>query len=72
MDSSFSPSITSFVIRFILDEPADAENLPVQRNVPRQRRIVVRHVQSDQEISCAHWADVVAFVGRFVPLDGES
>jgi len=68
MDSSFSPSITSFVIRFILDEPADAENLTVQR----QQRIVVRHVQSDQEISCARWADVVAFVRRFVPLDSES
>ena len=39
--------------------------------MPPPQRIIVRHVQSDQEISCVHWSDVVAFVRRFVPLDSE-
>ena len=65
MDSSFSPAITSFVIRFILEEPSETETPPVQH-------IIVRHVQSDQEISCSRWADVVTFVRKFVPLDSET
>jgi hypothetical protein len=57
-----SPSIVSFVIRFILEEPSEADISPL-------RHIIIRHVQTDQEISCAHWTDVVAFVQRFVQLD---
>jgi hypothetical protein len=62
MDPQTSPSITSFVIRFIQDEPTEA-------GLPLSRRIIVRHVQSDQEISCTRWADVVAYVQLFVALE---
>ena len=60
-----SPSIVSFVIRFILEEPSAAE-------IPPLRHIIIRHVQTDQEISCARWEDVVAFVRRFVQLGNDS
>ncbi len=62
MEPQTSPSITSFVIRFIQEEPAEAGQPPA-------RRIIVRHVQSDQEITCTRWADVIAYVQQFVALD---
>jgi hypothetical protein len=60
-----SPAIVSFVIRFILDEPSAAE-------IPPLRHIVIRNVQTDQELTCAHWTDVVAFVQRYVQLDNQA
>lgn len=59
------PSIISFVIRFILEEPSDEQ-------IPPLRRIIVRHIQTDQEISCSSWTDVVAFVQQFVQLENNS
>jgi len=60
-----SPSIVSFVIRFILEEPSEAQ-------IPPLRHIIIRHVQTDQEISCTHWKDVMAFVQRFVQLENDA
>ena len=62
MDPQNSPSITSFVIRFIQEEPTETGQAPV-------RRIIVRHVQSDQEITCTRWTDVVAYVQQFITLE---
>ncbi|HEX7568140.1 MAG TPA: hypothetical protein VF355_06195 [Anaerolineaceae bacterium] len=59
------PSIISFVIRFILEEPSDEQ-------IPPLRRIIVRHIQTDQEISCSSWTDVVAFVQQFVQLENNA
>ena len=59
------PSIISFVIRFILEEPSDEQ-------IPPLRRIIVRHIQTDQEISCSSWTDVVAFVQQFVLLENNA
>jgi len=59
------PSIISFVIRFILEEPSDEQ-------IPPLRRIIVRYIQTDQEISCSSWTDVVAFVQQFVQLENNA
>ena len=54
-----SPDISSFVIRFVQD---------ASQNTPIAYRGVIRHVQSDQEMSFTQWADISSFVQRFVSL----
>lgn len=55
-----SPGISSFVIR-IIEEPA-------QKGSTATYRGIIRHVQSDQEISFINWADVESFIQKFVPI----
>ncbi len=66
MEANTFPSIESFIIRFVLDERALAEN-----KQPRYRG-EVRHIQSDEEILFQAWEDVVEFVKRYVPLEIKS
>jgi hypothetical protein len=53
-DQTTSPTITSFILRFIQEESA--------------LRGTVRCIQNDQEITFTRWEDAVAFISRFVPL----
>jgi hypothetical protein len=56
MDSPMPPTISSFVIRFVVDANSDAY------------RGEIRHVQTREEIHFDHWEDAVAFIQRYVPL----
>lgn len=67
MDSQ-SPIISSFVIRFVMneaqDELEDAEQHPY--------RGTIRHIQSDEEMHFHLWEDAVEFIRRYVPLGTET
>ena len=63
MESSAPPSITSFVIRFVMDETApDTVIQPSYRGT-------IRHIQSDNEMNFNTWEDAVAFIQHYVPLE---
>ena len=55
-----SPCISSFVIRLIKEDDPQLAASPY--------RGVIRHVQSDQELSFTNWSDVEVFIQRFVPI----
>lgn len=55
-----SLDISSFVIR-IIEEPALNESAATFRGI-------IRHVQSDQELSFIYWSDVESFIKQFVPI----
>jgi hypothetical protein len=55
-----SPSISSFVIRFI-QEPADSGQ--------NSYRGTIRHVQTNQELVFTEWKEATTFIHRFVPID---
>ncbi len=56
-----SPLISSFVIR-IVEEPVPQYPAPVFRGM-------IRHIQSDQEISFTNWVDAETFITKFVPIN---
>lgn len=61
MESVETPTITSFVIRFVQDpKSADRERPPL--------RGTIHHVQTNQEIPFTRWEDAVEFIQRFVPI----
>ncbi|MEW6239711.1 MAG: hypothetical protein AB1564_02750 [Chloroflexota bacterium] len=62
MESDTSPSIVSFVIRFVM-----AETLPAQEAQPSYRGFI-RHIQSNEELAFSVWKDAVDFIERYVPL----
>ncbi|HLF89708.1 MAG TPA: hypothetical protein VI451_12220 [Anaerolineales bacterium] len=53
------PNITSFVIRFVQETP-DETRSPYRGNI--------RHVQSNADLNFTDWAEAVAFIQRYVPL----
>lgn len=57
------PSISSFVIRFVIDTPDNAEMSPPSYHGS------IRHIQSDEEMNFSSWIEAVAFIRRFIPLD---
>jgi len=59
MDAPTPPSISSFVIRFVVDP-----GLGTYRGE-------IRHIQTSQEIHFDAWQDVVDFIRRYVPLERE-
>ena len=60
MDKHSSPEISSFVLRFVQEEP---ETIPSQSPY----RGSIQHIQTDQEVSFTHWAAAVKFMSQFVP-----
>lgn len=66
MESDTSPSIASFVIRFVV-----AEIPPAEKEQPAYRGMI-RHIQSDEEMSFHVWDDAVEFIRRYVPLEVET
>ncbi|MEW5830882.1 MAG: hypothetical protein AB1846_18475 [Chloroflexota bacterium] len=63
MDSRITPSISSFVIRFVMEAaPAEGGTQPAYRGA-------IRHIQSDEEMNFNTWEDAVEFIRRYVPLD---
>ncbi|MEW6029668.1 MAG: hypothetical protein ACOYZ8_07505 [Chloroflexota bacterium] len=66
MESDASPSIVSFVIRFVM-----AETPPAEEAQPSYRG-AIRHIQSNEELVFNVWEDAVDFIERYVPLKGDS
>lgn len=73
-----SPLISSFVIRFVMNEaqndsvdgtlqPALSGNQDSAQHPPYRGSI--RHIQSDEELNFHLWEDAVEFIRRYVPLD---
>jgi len=63
MESSASPSITSFVIRFVVDEPSSTEE------THSSYRGTIRHIQTNEELTFSAWENAVEFIQRYVPLE---
>ena len=60
MEATSQPLISSFIIRFVLDEtPAQA----------LAYHGMIRHIQTAEEINFNHWREVTEFMHRFVKLD---
>jgi len=60
MEATPQSLISSFIIRFVLDEnPAQA---PAYHGT-------IRHIQTVEEINFNHWREVTEFMHRFVKLD---
>ena len=66
MGDQHPPTITSFVIRFIVEhEAVDADpGLPFVRGS-------IHHVQSDETLHFGAWQDAVDFIRRYVPLESQ-
>ena len=56
------PTITSFVIRFVVDQFS-------QNDESSPYRGAIRHIQSEEEILFNTWSDAVAFIQRYVPIE---
>ena len=66
MEAKTFPSVASFIIRFVLDEP------PPSDEVLSRYHGEIRHIQSDEEMLFNSWEDVVKFLKRYVPLETET
>lgn len=60
MEANTLPQISSFIIRFVLDET------PVQ---PATYHGTIRHIQTAEEINFNEWHEATEFMHRFVQLD---
>lgn len=60
MDASALPLISSFIIRFVMEE-VSAE--------PSAYHGSIRHIQSAEEIHFGEWKEALEFMRRFVPLE---
>ncbi len=57
MDAPTPPSISSFVIRFVVDPGSNAY------------RGVIRHIQTSEEIHFTAWQEAVEFIRHYVPFE---
>ena len=63
MNSGVPPTISSFVIRFVVEDAAvDHEAHAVYHGA-------IRHIQSAEELNFSAWQEAVEFMRRFVPLE---
>ncbi len=60
MEADPAPLISSFIIRFVLEE-TPAHKLAYHGTI--------RHIQTAEEINFNHWREVTEFMHRFVKLD---
>jgi hypothetical protein len=58
-----SPSVESFVLRFVQDAPSNGADSV------RQWHAVVVHVQTNEEKTFTDFADAVAFISRYVQIE---
>jgi len=61
MDSITKPIVTSFILRFVQDQPPDT-------NTQRYRG-AIRHIQTDREVQFTHWEDAENFIRNFISID---
>ena len=62
-------NLVSFVLRFVAEQPADGSRDEAGRATSSPWRGVIRHVQSNEERHFSRWADAVAFISQFVPVE---
>lgn len=62
------PLISSFVIRFVMNE---AQETVDELGQPSYRGSI-RHIQSDEELNFHLWEDAIEFIRRYVPLETET
>jgi hypothetical protein len=63
MDTGAPPTISSFVIRFVVEDASvNNEVRPVYYGA-------IRHIQSAEELNFSAWQEAVEFMRRFVPLE---
>jgi len=60
MDAIPSPLISSFIIRFVMEETS-AEKFAYHGTI--------RHIQNAEELNFNEWKEAFEFMRRFVPLD---
>lgn len=60
MDVSALPLISSFIIRFVMEEMS-AEKSAYHGTI--------RHIQNAEEINFNEWREAIEFMRRFVPLE---
>jgi len=63
MKTKASPSIASFVIRFVVDDP------PPEGGTRPGLRGTILHIQSNEEANFSAWESAVEFLQRYVPLE---
>jgi hypothetical protein len=66
MESHTFPQIASFVIRFVMD------TIPTNDEAKPNYRGVIRHIQSEEELSFTSWEDADIFIRHYVPLETEA
>ncbi len=62
MDSE--ANLTSFVLRFVSDQPPDDETAATWHGI-------IRHVQTNQERSFTRWTEAEAFIQQYIKLNDE-
>lgn len=63
MKSDLAPTIYSFIIRFVVEEPSSAGCArPAYHGA-------IRHIQSAEEMNFNEWQEAVEFMQRFVPAE---
>ncbi len=55
-----TPEIDSFIIRFVHTHAPE---------IPANFRGSIRHIQSNEEKTFAHWREAEQFISRFIPLE---
>ena len=66
MKSDLAPTIYSFIIRFVVEDPFPAsDERPAYHGA-------IRHIQSAEEMNFNEWQEAVEFMRRFVPLEKRS
>ena len=63
MKPDTAPTIYSFIIRFVVEEPSQ------ETGQPPTYHGAIRHIQSAEEMNFNQWQEAVEFVRRFVPLE---
>ncbi|MCB0102864.1 MAG: hypothetical protein H6635_04370 [Anaerolineales bacterium] len=61
MEANLQPLISSFIIRFVMDEAPAAQTLAYHGTI--------RHIQTAEEINFSEWHEATEFMHRFVKLD---
>lgn len=61
MEENSYPEVASFLIRFVADHPESGSKVGY--------RGVVRHVQTDNEMSFTDWDEVEAFIQQVIPIE---
>ena len=63
MKPDVTPTIHSFIIRFVVEDmpPAEGKQLAYHG--------AIRHIQSAEELNFNAWLEAVEFMRRFVPLN---
>ena len=63
MKTDITPSIHSFIIRFVVEDAAsEAGKQTVYHGA-------IRHIQNAEEMNFTEWDEAVEFMRRFVPLE---